>query len=307
MGKREADRLPVRVRDEDHQCATVTLAESTIPMELLPVEDYPTLPSVPDVFALVDGEKFTTETKRVLRAVGADDTLPMLTGMKIDVSSHGLTLAATDRYRLAVAHVHAGLLPDAVPAKGTLIDGATVRKVLPKLRSQDIRLGYGSDDHGALVSLESGPVTVITREHHNGEFANYRELLFTECAVTVVADRAELLKQIQRAAAVLSAKGEKAAPVIVSVDADAVTVAPSLKHQAGQVRTRALPAKVTGPGAGMAIAFTHQFLAEAVDSFTGETLTLNITEPTKPVLLTDTPDGLGDRTEFRHLVMPVRL
>lgn len=307
VGKREADRLPVSVRNEDNQCATVTLADSTIPMELLPVDDYPTLPSMPDVFALVDGEKFTSETKRVLRAAGDDDTLPALTGMKIDVNSHGLTLAATDRYRIAVGHVHAGLLPDAVPDGGTLIDGATLRKVLPKLVGEDIRLGYGRDDVGALVALESGPVTVIAREHSDGEFVKYRDHLPTDCEVTVVVDRSELLTQIQRSAAVLAAKGEKAQPLTFNVDADAVTVAPHLGHEARKVRTRALPSKVIGPGAGMGLAFGHRFFADAVDSFTGDTLTLHITAPTKPVLITDTPDGLHDRTEFRHLIMPVRL
>lgn len=41
LGKREANRLPVTVRAEDHQCATVELADSAVPMELLPIEDYP--------------------------------------------------------------------------------------------------------------------------------------------------------------------------------------------------------------------------------------------------------------------------
>lgn len=307
LGKREADRLPVTVRNDDNQCATVTLADSTIPMELLPVDDYPHLPDTPPVFALVDGEKFTSETKRVLRAVGDDDTLPALTGMKIDVSSHGLTLAATDRYRIAVGHVHAGLLPDAVPTGGTLIDGATLRKVLPKLVGEDIRLGYGPGDFGGLVALESGPVTVITREHSDGEFVKYRKFLPTTSEVTVVVDRAELLTQIQRSAAVLAAKGEKAQPLTFNVDADAVTVAPHLGDGAGKVRTRALPSKVTGPGAGMRIAFGHRFFADAVECFTGDTLTLHINAPTKPVLITDTPDGLHDRTQYRHLVQPVRL
>jgi len=307
LGKREADLLPVTVRNEDNQCATVELADSAIPMELLPVDEYPNLPNTSQTFALVDGEKFTTETKRVLRAVGRDGDLPALTGMKIDVTGNDLTLAATDRYRLAVGHVHAARLSGTVPDSGVLIDGMALRKVLPKLRAEDIRLGYEAGDFGDLVTLESGPVTVITRLHNGGEFVKYRDHLPTDSEVTVLVDRAELLTQTQRAAAVLSAKGEKAQPVTLTVDTDTVSVTPYLGDEAPKARTRAMPATVTGNGAGMVLALDYRFFTDAVDSFTGDTLALHIQGPHKPVLLTDTPDGLRDRTEFRHLVMPKRL
>src|SRR5699024_27351 len=79
---------------------------------------------------------------------------------------------------------------------------------------------------------------------------------------------------------------------------------PYLGDEAPKARTRAMPATVTGNGAGMVLALDYRFFTDAVDSFTGDTLALHIQGPHKPVLLTDTPDGLRDRTEFRHLVMP---
>src|SRR5699024_27352 len=97
----------------------------------------------------------------------------------------------------------------------------------PKLRAEDIRLGYEAGDFGDLVTLESGPVTVITRLHNGGEFVKYRDHLPTDSEVTVLVDRAELLTQTQRAAAVLSAKGEKAQPVTLTVDTDTVSVTPT--------------------------------------------------------------------------------
>jgi DNA polymerase III subunit beta len=48
------------------------------------------------------------------------------------------------------------------------------------------------------------------------------------------------------------------------------------------------------------------FLVDALNSFTGDTVTLHTqTNPTRPVLFTDTPHGLTDGTTFRHLLMPV--
>lgn len=306
--KRDADRASVTVRAQDNDCATVELAGSTIPMELWPIEDYPELPAKPGTVAYAEAEQFATETRRVLRAVGKDDTLPLLTGMKIDISDHGLTLVATDRYRLAVGYVHAGIVTDTVPENGVLIDGALLGKVLPKLRGDDIRLGYGTSPFGDLVSLESGHVTVVARLHNDGEFVRYADHLPNDSEGTVVVDRSELLTQTQRSAAVLAAKMSKHqyTPVSVTVSAGAVRVAPSLDEGAKHVRTPALSARTSGIR-DITLGLNHQFLTDALESFTGDTVTLHLRAPTKPVLLTDTPDGLRDATAFRHMLMPVRL
>ncbi|MBE2997170.1 DNA polymerase III subunit beta [Nocardiopsis sp. HNM0947] len=306
LGKRAADGLPVTVRNEDDQYAAVELAGSTIPMELFPVDDYPSLPATPPAFASIDGAQFAHETRRVLRAASGDDTLPMLTGMKIDITQGGLKFAATDRYRLAVGHVPGKIHTDTAPESGALIDGASLGTLLPQLRGTHVRVGYGSGKAGDLVSLESGPVTIITRLHNGGEFVKYSDHLPTEAPTTVTVDRAELLTQIQRAAAVLSAKGHKAHPVTLAVDTNTVSVAPHLGCEAHQVRTREMPATVTGPGA-VTIAVNPKFFTDAVESFRGDTLTLHIRAYDKPVLITDTPDGLSDHAEFRHLVMPQRI
>lgn len=306
--KRDADSLPVTVRVKDTHFATVELADSVIPLELLPVEDYPDLPEQPSVFAHVDAGQFTAETGRVLRAIGRDVTLPALTGMKIDVGDHGLTLAATDRYRLAVGHVHADVATDA-PDNGALIDGALLGRILPKLTGDDIRLGYGTGPFGGLVSLESAHVSVVARLHNDGEFIKYAEILPTSTTGTVVVDRANLLTQTERAAGVLAATMSKSqnTPVTVTVSADAVRVAPHLGEGAEHVRTRALPAKVTGISEATCFGLNHVFLIDALKSFTGDTVTLHTISPTKPFLLTDAPGGLSDHTAFRHLLMPVRL
>lgn len=307
LGKREANRLPVTVRAEDHQCATVELADSAVPMELLPIEDYPSLPPAPPAFAVVDPREFTAETTRVLRALGGDDTLPALTGMKIDILPDALALAATDRYRLAVGHLPASLTPHRAPKSGVLVHGASLGKLVAKLQGQEMRLGYEPDTFGDVVALESGPVTVTMRLHNGNEFVKYRDHLPRDCAATVVLDRAELLTQTQQAAAVLAAKGEKAQPVTLALEGNTVHLAPHLSGGQRQVRTRSLAATVTGNDTDMVLGLNHRFLAEAAGSFTGTTLALHIRSASQPVLLTETPAGVRDRTEFRHLIMPQRL
>lgn len=307
LNKKAADRLPVTVAACDASCATVTLAETTMPVTVLPLEDYPTLPTEPEVFATVDGASFAAEVKRVLPAIGREDTLPALTGVRIEptVSGDGLVVAGSDRYRLAVGHVRGSIVDDIAPAVGVLVNGATLGKILPWLGSQ-VSIGYGPTAFCEVVSLVSGPVSVITRLHNNNVFiepgADYSSFL---PATTVTVDRADLLTYTQRAAGVMAAKEVTGLSVILTVGSGSVSVAPTVPEGTEHLSMPEMPA--TTAGADAVLGLKPTFLAEALRTFTGSTLTLHIPSPFKPVLLTDTPDGLSDPTAYRHLLMPVRV
>ncbi|GAA3744556.1 DNA polymerase III subunit beta [Salinactinospora qingdaonensis] len=305
--KREAERLPVTISATDTTSATVELADSTMPLTTLPLDDYPTLPATPPTTARVDREVFTTELKRVLPAVGQDATLPPLEGVKFDLSPSQLTLAATDRYRIAVAHLP---VTSTLPAQdsGVLVHGGLLVKLAKKFTGDHVGFGWQHDEepYPTMVALTCGEITVRTRSI-DGDFPDYVRLLTSETPVAIVADRAELLTQTRRAQAVLSAKRDASKTVTLTVDPESVTVAPRLSEQPEQVSTPRLAANVVGISQATQFGVNPQYLCEALDSFTGQTVTLHAQTPTTPMLLTDAPDGLGDPTAFRHLIMPIRL
>ncbi len=68
----------------------------------LPLEEYPKLPELPAIAGTVDGGMLAAAAAQVVPSSSRDDTLPMLTGVNLDFDANELTLAATDRYRLAV-------------------------------------------------------------------------------------------------------------------------------------------------------------------------------------------------------------
>ncbi|GAA4935782.1 DNA polymerase III subunit beta [Streptomonospora halophila] len=306
LGKREADRASVTLRADDGATATVEIAGTTVPLNLLPLEDYPTLPDTPPLVARVACTELTAECRRVLRACGHDDTLPMLTGVKIDPGADGLTLAATDRYRIAVAHVGAEVDRERFPAAGILVPGRELGKTLPQFAGDQVELGYVAHGDIELVSLAAGAVTVVQRALP-ADFPAYDRFLPRSAAATVVVDRAALLRQITRAAAVLEAKGDRANPVTLTLTDHAVTAAPHLAENSDRVRTPALSADVDGITDPVCVGLTSRYVIDALESFTGQMVTLHITKATKPVLLTDTPEGIGDPTAYRHLLMPIRL
>src|SRR5665811_2575305 len=96
--------------------------------------DYPALPTMPDVIGMVAGDTLTEAVGQVTVAASRDDTLPMLTGVRMEIEGERIKLLATDRYRLAlreltwqparpdvsqVALVRARTLSDAAPVSYT--------------------------------------------------------------------------------------------------------------------------------------------------------------------------------------------
>src|SRR5439155_21331707 len=75
-------------------------ARFTLPT--LPLDEYPSLPEMPEVAGTLGSDAFAAAVSSVAVAAGRDDTLPVLTGVRIEIDGEGVTLAATDRYRLAV-------------------------------------------------------------------------------------------------------------------------------------------------------------------------------------------------------------
>jgi len=91
---------PIEVDDKDD--VTLTCGPASFNLVTLPIGEYPRLPELPRLAGTVDGGVFATAIGQVTPAASRDDTLPMLTAVNLELTGQTMTLAATDRYRLAV-------------------------------------------------------------------------------------------------------------------------------------------------------------------------------------------------------------
>ena len=92
---------PVEISAEGPRLS-ISCGNARFSLPTLPVEDYPSLPAMPSSAGVVDSDVFAEAVGQVAIAAGRDDTLPMLTGVRLEIEDDLITLAATDRYRLAV-------------------------------------------------------------------------------------------------------------------------------------------------------------------------------------------------------------
>ena len=107
----------------------ITCGASRFTLLTMPVEDYPTLPAMPTATGVVDGEALTHAVAQVSVAASRDDTLPLLTGVRVEIEGEKVTLLATDRYRLALRELvwrptHPGASAVALVRARTLTDVA---------------------------------------------------------------------------------------------------------------------------------------------------------------------------------------
>jgi len=277
--------------------ASITCGSARFSLPTMPVEDYPQLPAQPDLAGEVAGEAFAQAVSQVAVAAGKDDTLPMLTGMRVEISGENLTLVATDRFRLAMKEFSwapAEELGDAsvlVPAR-TLADAA---KSLGTSGST-VQVGLASGD-GLLGLTGSGKYT--TTRLLDAEFPPYRQLLPSEHSCRAVIDVATLAEAIKR----VSLVAERGTQVRLEF-ADG-----SLRLSAGGddegSAEEELP--VDFEGEPVVIAFNPGYLADGLAALHADRAELTFTTPNRPALIKPADENGDVVPGYLYLLMPVRL
>jgi DNA polymerase III sliding clamp (beta) subunit (PCNA family) len=80
----------------------LTCGQAKFTLQTMPVEEYPSLPSMPESTGSVSSDLFAQAVSQAVTAAGRDDMLPVLTGVRIEIVGGNVSLLATDRFRLSL-------------------------------------------------------------------------------------------------------------------------------------------------------------------------------------------------------------
>jgi len=292
---------PVDLRLEGTR-VVLTCGPARFTLPTMPVEDYPALPPMPTTAGALESDVFGAAVAQVALAAGRDDTLPVLTGVRIEIEGEQLTLAATDRYRLAVRTLpwrpeQTGLSTTALVPARTLNETARALTGGPEVT---LALSAGGSGEG-MIGFEGGGRRTTSRLLE-GEFPKYRSLLPSESSATAGVTTAALVEAIKRVALVAA----RNAPVRLDFSADGVVL------EAGGADDAQASERVecAWEGEAMTIAFNPQYLLDGLGAVDSDSTTLSFTGPTRPAVLTGKrpPEpGSGETADYRYLLMPVRL
>jgi DNA polymerase-3 subunit beta len=276
----------------------LTCGSSRFTLPTLPLEEYPTLPEMPGVSGSVGSDAFAAAVGAVAVAAGRDDALPVLTGIRIEIDGEQVTLAATDRYRLAVRTLRWQPVEPAMQATA-LVPARTLAEAAKSLTAgAEVSIALSGAGTGeGLIGL-AGADRSTTSRLLDGEFPKYRSLLPDSSSATAQVDSAALTDAVRRVALVAS----RTSPIRLSFSSD------GLELEAGGVdeaeAKESLPA--TFDGEPLTIAFNATYLLDGLGSLDSDEAQLAFTGPTKPAVLTGKTDGNGS-SDHRYLLMPVRL
>ena len=278
----------------------ITCGRSSFTLPTLPVEDYPQLPSMPKASGDIEGAAFAAAVAQVAIAAGRDDTLPTLTGIRMEIDGSNVVLAATDRYRLAVREFtwrpQASNIATAalVPAR-TLADTA---KSLSASELVSIALSEGGSGEG-LIGFEGDGRRTTTRLL-DGEFPKYRTLLPNESASIATIETAVLAEAVKRVALV----AERNTPVRLAFDGSEVV----LRAGAGDDAQANEAVECNVEGDAIEIAFNPSYLLDGLAAVDAPITRLSFTQATRPAVLSGLAEaGATPTDEYKYLLMPVRL
>jgi DNA polymerase-3 subunit beta len=298
--------LPNKPVDMAIDGAKVTLrcGSATFTLQTMPVEEYPSLPSMPEAAGSVSSEVFSQAVAQAVTAAGRDDMLPVLTGVRIEIEGSQIALLATDRFRLALreltwdpgttdaeanALVPARVLAETARALNT---GSTVTIALSGSGSGDGLIGFEGEVNGGFRRT--------TTRLLDGEFPRVRTLFPSEHLTTVRIDRAALVEAVKRVALV----AERNAAVQLRFDDSGLTL--DAGHSDEALATELIEAQVKGES--VTTGFNPQFLLEGLTAIDHPVVELAFTQPSKPAVITGVPDLDGEKdSSFQYLLMPRRL
>jgi DNA polymerase-3 subunit beta len=278
----------------------ITCGNAKFSLPTMPVEDYPTLPQMPTAVGTVASDVFAAAVSQVAVAAGRDDTLPMLTGVRLEIEGERLTLAATDRYRLAVREL--GWKPEKpslshavlVPAR-TLLDAARTLTSGPELT-----LALSSAEAGEGMMGFGGTGRRTTTRLLDAEFPKYQSLWPSSYSGRSEIPTSAFIDAVKRVALV----ADRGTPVRLEFDEGVVTLSAGGDDE-GRAEEQ-IP--VSFEGEPITIAFNPTFLLDGLGALDSDVARVSFTEPSKPAVLSgktaDDPDGDVD---YRYLIMPVRL
>ncbi|MDY6810110.1 MAG: DNA polymerase III subunit beta [Actinomycetota bacterium] len=296
----------------DGSRVAISCGSAKFSLPTMPVEDYPELPTPPAVTGTIPAQVFAEAIGQVAVAAGKDDTLPMLTGVRVEIDDNRVVLAATDRFRLAVRELE--WQPTGADTSGAVLVPAKTLSESARTAGSgtgeiSLAFGAGSSIGGEGIMGILGETKRNTTRLLDAEFPKFRQLLPASHTAIATIDSAPLLDAIKRVALV----AERGAQVRMEFS-DGLLVLTAGGDEAGKAEEE-LPVQFHGEP--LTIAFNPGYLQDGLSAIGVPTVDFGFTTPSRPAVLRPSTgeEPVADESGafvapdsvFTYLLMPVRL
>ena len=283
---------PVTVVVDDNYKVSVRAGYASFNISAESADDYPELPDVNSgrpVF--IPQCKLKELISGTIFAVSENQSRPIHTGVKFEVTDDSVTAVAVDGFRLARRTWHpqeatGRQLSFVVPAAGL----KEVEKILTD--SEDMAAFTLGPKH---ILFQLGGATLVCRLLE-GEFLDWKKVVPTNCPIQLVANVSDLSSSIERVGLIVSEKHKSPVRCVFSNQVLNMRTITTI----GAAEDRCA---IAGDGKELEIGFNVRYMADALKAVPCEEVTLELTNGLSPIVLTP----VDEKYDFSYMVLPVRI
>ena len=281
----------------DGSRVAISCGNAKFSLPTMPVEDYPQLPAMPQRAGQVAGEVFGQAVGQVAIAAGRDDTLPMLTGVRLEIAADKLTLVATDRFRLAMREFEWQPTGD-VTDTSVLVPARTLAEAAKTLGSSGTTVEISLASGDGLLGL-AGSGRRATSRLLDAEFPKYRQLLPADHQAAAIVGISSLVEAVKR----VSLVAERGTQVRLEFAEGLLRLSAGGDDEGSAEEELG----VEFEGEPVTIAFNPAYLLDGLGALHTDRAHLSFTTPNRPALIKPVDENGEVTPGYLYLLMPVRL
>ena len=263
-------------------------------------DEFPPIPVVDDdnTFTVL-GLDLKKSLERVVVAAATEDSRPVLTGVKMDISDEEITLATADGFRLAVDKVKIKSNGNVLPSD-VIIPARTMQelqRLIPEIESE-IKFSITESSNQVLFSFDT---IQIVSQLVQGQFPDYSKLIPDSHTTQIIIKREEFL-QAARAASIFARDGSGIIKLIFDPSGSGTVNIFSSAEEIGDLENQ-IQAKIEGEEAR--IAFNSKFLIDVLNVIKSSDIVFECSSPSSPGVFQEHSDNSDDKNSYTHVVMPM--
>lgn len=301
-----ATRLPgdtVSINLEESKLHVIS-ANAKFNLSIMPLNEYPNLPELPEIIGSFDGEKFSEAISQVGVAALKEDGSPAIQNIFFEIFENEISFTATDRFRIASRNISwkaSGAAKEEqvlIPAR-VLIEAGKMFQT-----ATEVSLGLLAGGEREIISIQAG-TKIVTSSLAKGSFPKVKALLDEKGAGSYAIVLASDLVDATKRVSLVTENRETAIHFVFSESGVLVETGTGEKASASET----VPAHLVGEE--ISVWLKPKFVVDGVSCAHSEFVRLGFTPALEsgkagPVMVTahSSKDSVDVQRDYRYLMQP---
>jgi DNA polymerase-3 subunit beta len=251
----------------------VNCGSSKFSLLTMPIDEYPTLPEIPETTGTISGEDFAAAISQIAVAASKEDVTPVLTTVLLETTKDNISLVATDRYRVAIQDI-AWKTSAQDQDKTALIPAKTLQEIAKTFSNQgEIAISINPSDEKDLIAFKANNRSVTSRLI-KGNFPAVKTLFPEKIENFAIVNTHDLLDSTKRVSLVL----ERESPIKFSFSATSL----NLDAAGGETAQASETIDIQLTGNDVVVSLKPQFLIDGLSGVKTEFVKIGFTNSDNP-------------------------